>query len=236
MASIKQRIGAFLIAGLTISAAVPVLADDRQPAGGRSDSGRAQGGRSDGARSNPGRADGGQPANGRQAVPRESVAPGPQRPAGAAVPRVGSPVVHPQHYPARPSRPYTYRPSYGYRPYSGYYGYRPYLYAPAVGLNLYFGRPYVPYGAYGPAGAYGYYSVVPGRTYGSVRIADAPQDAEVYVDGYYAGLVGDYNGNVNLEAGPHHIEITVPGDAPIAFDVRVEPGQSITYRAYAGRP
>jgi hypothetical protein len=69
-----------------------------------------------------------------------------------------------------------------------------------------------------------------------VRFADAPQDAEVYVDGYYAGLVGDNNGNVNLEAGPHHIEVEVSGEEPVAFDVRVEPGQTITYRADPDRP
>jgi hypothetical protein len=64
-----------------------------------------------------------------------------------------------------------------------------------------------------------------------VRVADAPPDAEVYVDGYYAGLIGDNKGTVNLEAGPHHVEVQTPGETPVAFDVRVEPGQTITYRA-----
>ena len=158
---------------------------------------------------------------------------------GRVVPRGAGPAFRPYAYTPRPYRPYAYRPSYGYRPYYGYYGYRPYVYGPAVGLGFYFGRPYASYGypgyAYGPS-AYGYYSVVPGRTYGAVRIADAPQDAEVYVDGYYAGLVGDYNGTVNLEAGPHHVEVALPGNTPVAFDVRVDPGRTITYRAYNGRP
>ena len=54
------------------------------------------------------------------------------------------------------------------------------------------------------------------------------------VDGYYAGVVDDYDGvfqRLNLEAGSHLIEIEAPGYPPIAFDVRVAPGQTITYRA-----
>jgi hypothetical protein len=68
-----------------------------------------------------------------------------------------------------------------------------------------------------------------------VRIAEAPPETEVHVDGYDAGLVGDNNGSVNLEAGAHHIEVQRPGQTPVAFDVRVDPGQTITYRVY-GRP
>ena len=115
---------------------------------------------------------------------------------------------------ARPYGPYAYRPYYGYRGYYPYYGYRPYYgyygypYAPAFGLSFYFGHPYgygYPGYAYGPA--YGYYSVAPDRSYGVVRIAEAPPETEVHVDGYYAGLVGDNIGGVNLEAGAHHIEV-----------------------------
>ena len=56
---------------------------------------------------------------------------------------------------------------------------------------------------YGPSAGYGYYSLVPGRAYGAVRIVDAPRDAQVLVDGYYAGVVDDYDGvfqHLNLEA------------------------------------
>ena len=138
-------------------------------------------------------------------------------------------------------QPYGYR-SYGYRPHISRsyvlpYGYRPHGHRPGWSLNLYFGRPYAAYGypAYGyPAAGYGYYAIVPGRPYGAVRIVDAPPDARVIVDGYYAGEVDDYDGvfqHLNLEAGPHHIEIEAQGYPSIAFDVRVEPGQTITYRA-----
>lgn len=148
----------------------------------------------------------------------------------------------------RDDRSYRHRGrSYGYRPhvrtYVLPYGYRPYGYRPGWSLNLYFGRPYYGYGAYGypsygyPTAGYGYYSFIPGRAYGALRIVDVPRDAHVFVDGYYAGIVDDYDGvfqHLNLEVGPHHIEIEVPGYPPIAFEVRIEPGQTITYRANLG--
>ena len=113
------------------------------------------------------------------------------------------------------------------------YGYRPYGYRPGWSLNLYFGRPY----AYGYPAGYGYYAIQPGIAYGAVRIVDAPRDARVFVDGYYAGVVDDYDGvfqHLNLEPGAHAIEIDVAGYEPIAFDVNVVPGRTITYRANVG--
>jgi hypothetical protein len=142
-------------------------------------------------------------------------------------------------------RPFGYRSyghqSYSYRPgrrsYVLPFGYRSHGYRPGWSLNLYFGRAYAAYGypGYGyPSAGYGYYSLIPGRLYGAVRIIDAPRDAQVFVDGYYAGVVDDYDGvfqHLNLEAGPHHIEIEVDGYPPIGFDVQVVPGQTITCRA-----
>jgi hypothetical protein len=135
-----------------------------------------------------------------------------------------------------------------YRPY--YYGYGPFR----PGVDLYFGFGYPGfYGAYGypwygyPGYAYPWYGYpaygYPGyavgvRPYGSVRI-DLPQkDAEVYADGYFAGNVDNFDGrfhHLNLEPGPHKIEVRAAGFETIMFDVNVEPGQTITYRA-AMRP
>jgi hypothetical protein len=146
----------------------------------------------------------------------------------------------PYYRDARPRVVTPYR-SYGYRPYDrrSYvvpYGYRPYGYRPGWNLNLYFGRPAYGYPLYGES-TYGYYSLAPGGAYGSLRIVDAPSESQVFVDGYYAGTVDDYDGvfqHLNLEAGVHHIEIDDPyGSAPIAFDIRIEPGRALTYRAYA---
>jgi hypothetical protein len=39
---------------------------------------------------------------------------------------------------------------------------------------------------------------------------------------------------MNLEAGPHHIEIGEPSAEPIAFDVNIQPGQTTTFRADFG--
>ena len=151
------------------------------------------------------------------------------------VPRGSRPtyVVPRRSYGYNNNRTYVYRAPYGYRP----YGYRP-----GWSLGLYFGAPYSAYGypgyGYGPSAGYGYYSLVPGRAYGAVRIVDAPRDAQVLVDGYYAGVVDDYDGvfqHLNLEAGAHRIEIEIPGGPPISFDVRVRPGETVTYHAFSDR-
>jgi hypothetical protein len=149
-----------------------------------------------------------------------------------------------------------YRGGYSYRPYSYY---RPYFYTPyGRGLNFslfygypgYYGYGYpgayggyygaYPYGygagygaGYGYGGTSGYVTAAPGRGYGGVRIDLPERDAEVYVDGYYAGIVDDFDGalqHLELEAGPHHVEIKADGFEPVAFDVNVEPGRTITYR------
>ncbi len=129
-------------------------------------------------------------------------------------------------------------------------GYRPYYY-PRYSLGFGYGYPYYspyyyPYGYYGsvygydPYSPYGYggsYVVAGGsaaRGYGSVRITDAPKEAPVYADGYYVGTADDFDGafqHLNLEGGTHHIELREQGQSPIAFDVNVRPGESITYHA-----
>ena len=68
-----------------------------------------------------------------------------------------------------------------YVPHRAYpYGWRPYGYRPGWSLNFYFGRPHVGYGVggYYPPANYGYYAISPGVPYGSVRIVDAPRDAQ----------------------------------------------------------
>ena len=56
---------------------------------------------------------------------------------------------------------------------------------------------------------------------------------EVYVDGYYAGVVDNFDGRfqrLNLEPGPHQIEIRSGSDSR-RFDVNLQPGRTMTYRA-----
>ena len=109
--------------------------------------------------------------------------------------------------------------------------YQPYFYRPSLSVGIYYGAGGdYPYG-YIPRS---YYDPVPGHIYGGVRIIDAPRDAQVFADGNYVGIVDDFDGvfqHVNLEAGEHRIEIQQPGSDPIAFDVVVQPGRTITLRA-----
>ncbi len=117
---------------------------------------------------------------------------------------------------------------FGYPGYGGYYGYPGYAY----------GYGYPAYGGYGYPGYYGasqgYAAAGAGQAYGSVRIESHNRDAQVFADGYYVGIVDDFDGtyqHLNLEAGAHKIEIRTPNAPPIAFDVNVLPGRTITYRA-----
>ena len=181
---------------------------------------------------------------------------------GSGGPTVRQAVPRPS-YPGGGYRPPYYRPSFRpyYGPGFAYgypYGFYPYG---SVGFGFGFGWHgsialgvgigYPAYGAYGypyyagypyyyPAyrsyryPASGYVVAAPGKPSGGVRILDAPKSAQVFVDGYYAGVVDDFDGRsqqVNLEANVHYIEIRAPGFETLSVDVRTQPGQTINYRA-----
>lgn len=202
----KIRTAGLVLAGLSLMTA-PAFAQHGGHRNGGGQANRGDDGRSS-ARANESRGD----TNGR-AVPRNFVA------SRNYSPRVVRPIIVNR----APYRPYVYRYRPGFSasfiygaPYYGYrYGYTPYGYGYEVP----------------PAG---YLSAIPGRAYGGVRITDAPRDAQVFVDGYYMGVVDDFDGvfqHMNLEAGPHHVEIREPGFEAIAFDVNVQPDQTTTFRA-----
>lgn len=111
--------------------------------------------------------------------------------------------------------------------------YRPYTYRPSIAIGVFYGASGLyPYG-YTPRG---YYDPIPGRLYGGLRITGAPREAQVFADGYYVGIVNDFDGvfqHLNLEAGAHRIEIVGYGFEPVAFDVVIQPGRTITFRADA---
>jgi len=106
--------------------------------------------------------------------------------------------------------------SHGYRFYVGY-GY-PYFY-PAFYYSAW----------YGPWGWYGYpWGPWPGYAYydnsSSVRIQGAPREAEVYVDGYYAGVVDDFDGifqRLYVAPGRHVITVKMEGYRTHNFKVFV---------------
>jgi hypothetical protein len=139
--------------------------------------------------------------------------------------------------PARNVRPHpgVYR-SY-YRPY--YYGYyRPYYYAPYYFAPYYYGSFYwgLGWGAYGwyPSAYFGQYPYPPYRYGGyydesSLRVQVKPNEAEVYVDGYYMGLVDSFDGTfqrLHLSPGEHLVEIFHDGYRPIRETMRFVPRES----------
>ena len=220
-------------------AAVAVRAEQPQP--------QPQPAAADDQRRNDGSRDRGDNPQSGGAVQRGDRPRGDNPPIGQAVPRESRPA------PAR-GRPETQRGGYG-----GGYGGRNIYVAPPVYNYYYYPRRYYPYGygAFGlgyfyydpytwyPPSYYGsYYGSGYGGGYyggydngyydiGEVRLDVSPKFADVYVDGYYAGRVDDFDGifqALKLESGAHHIQIVAPGYAPLDFDVRVDPGQKITYR------
>ena len=163
------------------------------------------------------------------AVPRGSVDPGPRpRPSGDRDRdwddrdgRRGARVYNYYYYP-RASYPYGYG-SYGL----GYFYYDPYAW--------YDSYPYYSsYPTYYPNYNGGYYQYRYGYPTGELRLQVRPRHAEVYVDGFYAGRVDDFDGflqALRIEEGPHTIEIVAPGYQPVTFNVRIIGGRKIDYRA-----
>jgi len=73
-------------------------------------------------------------------------------------------------------------------------------------------------------------SLPPGRLILDVK----PPAAQVFADGYYIGMPEDFGaarGGGLLGAGAHRIDLSAPGYEPIAMDVRVTAGGSLTVRA-----
>ncbi len=146
-------------------------------------------------------------------------------------------------------RGYIY-PAFTYDPWiRHYYGWSPVRYAPwgwiygtsgfaALGFGYNGYAPYTGYGYYGPDPYYGY----GGSSYygrpttfdtGGVRLKVRPRDAQVFVDGSYAGVVNDFDGvfqELRLSQGGHKIEVRMPGFEPAFFDVYVQPGRTIDVR------
>jgi PEGA domain-containing protein len=148
---------------------------------------------------------------------------------------------------------YARRPVVRVSPFAGRRAYRP-VYRPRIGFGIYIGSPFrygypgyarryysapYPY-AYGYPYGYAYpaysgvYAAPPvNALYGGVRLDVSPRDAAVYVDGYYAGIVDDFDGTwqrVALEPGPHRFEIAAPGYETLSFEVNVRPDQTVRYR------
>ena len=68
---------------------------------------------------------------------------------------------------------------------------------------------------------------------GYLQIDIRPGTAQVTVDGMFMGSVEDFRRMVpgrSLEPGPHRVEVQAPGYETAAFDVRIFPRETVTYR------
>ena len=127
----------------------------------------------------------------------------------------------------------VYRPVY--RPY-----YRPYYSYPYYWRNIWwasYGYPWgfsfygYPYGyGYGYPYAYGYYPV---DITTAVRLQVTPREAEVFVDGYSAGVVDNFDGvfqRLRVQPGGHEIAIYLDGYRTFRQNIHLSPGSSQTIR------
>lgn len=161
------------------------------------------------------------------AVPRPTAPPPPRPPSppatgGGRVPDRGRtvvirpPSVYNYYYPPSYYSPRRYYP-YGYSSFGlGSFYYDPYRWNPGYGYGSgYYSRPYSSFDI------------------GELRLDVSPRYAQVYVDGYYAGVVDDFDGAfqaLKLESGAYRIDIMMPGYETLTFDIRITPGQKIRYR------
>jgi hypothetical protein len=179
------------------------------------------------------------PRNAPRETPRDAAAPPPRAAAPAPADRGRSdrgrndgnyrgsavivnppPVYNNYYYYPRRSYPYGYG-AFGL----GYFYYDPYRWYPGYnGYGYGYGAGYSPRAGSG----FGF-----GFDIGELRLQVFPRNAQVFVDGYYAGTVDDFDGTfqaLKLEAGPYQIRISAPGFEDLMFDVRINPGQKINYR------
>jgi len=97
---------------------------------------------------------------------------------------------------------------------AGGYFYDPFWYDP------WYGGFAGPWGGYPP---YRYYNIEPES---AIRFEVKPNNAEVYVDGYYAGIVDDFDGpfqRLRLPPGEHEIELYLDGYRPVKQKVYLTP-------------
>ena len=108
----------------------------------------------------------------------------------------------------------------------GYFG--PSVYGPGWGPGWY------------PAYGYGYYPGWPGRLayrsdLGEVKLSTDSRDAEVFVDGSYAGVAKDLK-TMHLRPGSYDIEVREPGKTSYYRRVYVLSGKTVKIDTRDGRP
>jgi hypothetical protein len=73
----------------------------------------------------------------------------------------------------------------------------------------------------------------PAPSSGLLRLDVTPTTAQLFIDSLYVGTVADINARnvLQLEEGPHRIEIRAPQYQTVTVDVRILPYETVTYRA-----
>ena len=120
-------------------------------------------------------------------------------------------------------RPYYYRPYY--RPY--YYG--GFAYYGGFGLYGFYDPFYYPYYGYGPYPYYGYGYYGRYDMSSSMRLQVSPRNTEVFLDGYYAGTVDDFDGffqRLHVEPGEHDLQLYLSGYRSVSQKVYLQPGNT----------
>jgi PEGA domain len=94
----------------------------------------------------------------------------------------------------------------------------------SAAVRVFVGPPVVGYGFYGPAyygpGIYAYSNT------GTLKIDSKAKDAEVFVNGAYAGTVKD-NRTMHLRQGSYNIEIRHAGETTFSESVYVTAGKTL---------
>jgi PEGA domain len=130
-------------------------------------------------------------------------------------------------------------PGYPYYPYgfwgAGYgYGLGSLYFDPFWYGGYGFGYPGFGYaGGYYGGGGGGYSSSQSYSESGSLRLKIDPRSAQVYVDGYFVGVVDSFDGvfqKLGLEGGGHKVELKADGYEPLEFEVLITPGETVTYK------
>ncbi len=121
--------------------------------------------------------------------------------------------------------------AYGYYQYSRW---TPFYYGPWGGFMYYDPFWWDYYYGYGYSPYYGGYAYDESDVeHGGLKLKVKPREAQVYVDGYFSGIVDDYDGvfqKLRLRSGGHRIELRAEGLQPSIFDVLIVPGETVTYR------
>src|SRR5262245_60395330 len=119
---------------------------------------------------------------------------------------------------SEPGYPYYRSPDYPYYPY----------YQPYPSYPFYRPSPSYPSSTYYPDDRDLYSPIT------SLQLSVTPWNAEVFIDGFYAGTVDDFDGSderLRVEPGNHTVEVFSPGHRTLTRKIYLQPGLTFTLGA-----